>query len=87
MAAADVIDVCFYFLTGGFFRLFYSTLFHLPPLRFHPVGGCWDWTDVKDDPHVLGLPDPDPLVRGTDPDPSHFYKDVERTKIMLKIKF
>jgi hypothetical protein len=21
------------------------------------------------DPHVLGLPDPDPLVRGTDPDP------------------
>ncbi len=26
------------------------------------------------DPHVLGLPDPDPLVRGTDlyPDPSLF---------------
>jgi hypothetical protein len=22
------------------------------------------------DPHVLGLPDPDPLVRGIDPDPS-----------------
>jgi hypothetical protein len=21
------------------------------------------------DPHVLGLPDPDPLVKGTDPDP------------------
>ncbi len=24
------------------------------------------------DPHVLGIPDPDPLVRGTDPDPSLF---------------
>jgi hypothetical protein len=22
------------------------------------------------DPHVLGLPDPDPLIRGMDPDPS-----------------
>jgi hypothetical protein len=37
----------------------------------------------------LGLPDPDALVRGTDPapapdpDPSLFYKCVERTEIML----
>jgi hypothetical protein len=33
----------------------------------------------------LGLPDPDPLVRGTDldPDPSVSYKWVERTEIML----
>ncbi len=23
----------------------YSTLLHLPPLRFHCVGGCWDWTE------------------------------------------
>jgi hypothetical protein len=23
------------------------------------------------DPHVLGLQDPDPLVRGMDPDPEH----------------
>jgi hypothetical protein len=34
----------------------------------------------------LGLPDldPDPIVRGTDPDPSffHFSKCVERTEIM-----
>jgi hypothetical protein len=30
----------------------------------------------------LGLPDPDPLVRGTDPDPSLF-TGVERTEIML----
>jgi hypothetical protein len=22
----------------------YSTLLHLPPLRFHCVGGCWDRT-------------------------------------------
>ncbi len=22
----------------------YSTLFHLPPLRFHWAGECWDWT-------------------------------------------
>ncbi len=26
----------------GFFL--YSTLLHLPPLRFHCVGGCWDRT-------------------------------------------
>jgi hypothetical protein len=26
--------------TGGF----YGTLLHLPPLRFHCVGGCWDRT-------------------------------------------
>jgi hypothetical protein len=33
----------------------------------------------------LGLPDPDPLVRGTDPAPdsSLFHKGVERTEIML----
>jgi hypothetical protein len=38
----------------------------------------------------LGLTDPDPLVRGTDPapDPSFFQKCVERTEIMLdKIDF
>ncbi len=23
------------------FNVFYSTLLHLPPLRFHCVGGCW----------------------------------------------
>jgi hypothetical protein len=43
------------------------------------------------DPHVLGLPspdplvrgaDPDPLVRGADPDPSLFHKCVERTETM-----
>jgi hypothetical protein len=28
-------------LSCGFFKFFYSTLFHLPPLRFHCVGGCW----------------------------------------------
>jgi hypothetical protein len=31
----------------------------------------------------LGLPDPDPLVRGMDPDPSFSHKGVERTEIML----
>jgi hypothetical protein len=30
----------------------------------------------------LGLSDPDPLVRGTDPDPSPLHKCVERTEIM-----
>jgi hypothetical protein len=29
-----------------FFYLRYSTLLHLPPLRFHRVGGCWDRTQV-----------------------------------------
>jgi hypothetical protein len=30
----------------GFFVMYvlYSTLLHLPPLRFHCVGGCWDRT-------------------------------------------
>jgi hypothetical protein len=37
------------FLKRGFFILFifyvrYSTLLHLPPLRFHCVGGYWDQT-------------------------------------------
>ncbi len=36
-------------LTGGIFLIFfmyvlYSTLLHLPPLRFHSVGECWDRT-------------------------------------------
>jgi hypothetical protein len=26
------------------FYVRYSTLLHLPPLRFHCVGGCWDRT-------------------------------------------
>jgi hypothetical protein len=26
------------------FYVLYSTLLHLPPLRFHCVGGCWDRT-------------------------------------------
>jgi hypothetical protein len=25
-----------------YFYVRYSTLLHLPPLRFHCVGGCWD---------------------------------------------
>ncbi len=29
---------------GFFFYVLYSTLLHLPPLRFHCVGGCWDRT-------------------------------------------
>ncbi len=29
---------------GAFFILLYSTLRHLPLLRFHCVAGCWDWT-------------------------------------------
>ncbi len=36
-------------IKGNFFWFFffyarYSTLLHLPPLRFHCVGGCWDRT-------------------------------------------
>jgi hypothetical protein len=30
----------------------------------------------------LGLPDPDPLVRGADPDPSLSHKCIERAEIM-----
>ncbi len=32
----------FIFFKGGLFFVLYSTLFHLPLLRFHCVGGCWD---------------------------------------------
>ncbi len=36
------------FFKGGFFYFSfyvrYSTMFHLPPLRFHCVAGCWDQT-------------------------------------------
>jgi hypothetical protein len=32
------------FLDFFFFNVQYSTLLHLPPLRFHCVGGCWDRT-------------------------------------------
>jgi hypothetical protein len=27
-----------------FLNVLYSTLLHLPPLRYHCVGGCWDRT-------------------------------------------
>jgi hypothetical protein len=41
--------VYFLFFEGDFLRIFlfhvrHSTLFHLPPFRFHCVGGCWDRT-------------------------------------------
>jgi hypothetical protein len=29
-------------ILGFFFYVLYSTLLHLPPLRFHCVVGCWD---------------------------------------------
>jgi hypothetical protein len=32
---------CKYFF---FFYVLYSALLHLPPLKFHCVGGCWDRT-------------------------------------------
>ncbi len=28
----------------GFVYVLYSTLLHVPPLRFNSVGGCWDRT-------------------------------------------
>jgi hypothetical protein len=33
-------------LKRGFFYFYvrYTTLLHVPPLRFHCVGGCWDRT-------------------------------------------
>ena len=37
----------------GFFSVLYSTLFHLPPLRFHCVGGCWDRLHWLSDAHAL----------------------------------
>ncbi len=49
-----------------FFLLLYSTVHHLPPLRFHCVGGCWDWTqDCCDFGRWLS----DTLVARTQPRP------------------
>jgi hypothetical protein len=45
MTAPDTL--CSFFLGGGgifIFFVLYSTLLHLPPLRFHCDGGCWDRT-------------------------------------------
>ncbi len=41
---SDLPKAIWAFLTGGFsfFYARYSTLLHLPPLRFHWVGGRWD---------------------------------------------
>jgi hypothetical protein len=44
----DEVSVLRIYKTGGFFGFFYlryvlySTLLHLPPLRFQCVGGCWN---------------------------------------------
>ncbi len=34
-------------IRNTFFSLQYSTLLHLPPLRFHCVDGCWDRTQDR----------------------------------------
>ncbi len=36
-----------YIFWGGFFFVLYSTLLHLPPLRFHCADGCWDRTQDR----------------------------------------
>ncbi len=30
--------------------LLYSAMLHLPPFRFHWVGGCWDWSSLNPGP-------------------------------------
>jgi hypothetical protein len=54
------------FFYGGFFGIFtfyvrYSTLRHLPPLRFHCVGGCWDRTQGSCD-HGIGSARSHPII-------------------------
>ncbi len=39
------IDIWIFFWGGGIFS--YSTLLHLPPLRFHCSDGCWDRTQDR----------------------------------------
>ncbi len=34
--------ICYRGIIKFVFHVLYSTLLHLPPLRFHCVGGCWD---------------------------------------------
>ncbi len=36
--------LCFKYFLWGFFFVLYSTLLHLPPLKFHCADGCWDRT-------------------------------------------
>ncbi len=43
------LEFFFYIFGGDFFIFFvlYSTLLHLPPLRFHCADGCWDRTQDR----------------------------------------
>ncbi len=36
--------ICILGFFRGIFKMLCSTQLLLPPLRFHCVGGCWDWT-------------------------------------------
>jgi hypothetical protein len=56
-----ILNLINFYFEGGFFL--YATLFRMPPLRFHFVGGCWDLT--QDDCLRSSVPDPDPHVFGS----------------------
>jgi hypothetical protein len=47
-AAGDsVLRFLYFYYEEGFlwsFCVLYSAQLHLPPLRFHCVGGCWNWS-------------------------------------------
>ncbi len=40
----EIFYACTEYSTYDMSYVLYSTLLHLPPLRFHCVGGCWDRT-------------------------------------------
>ncbi len=70
------VSFCFFRGANNIFVL-YSTLLHLPPLRFHCVDGCWDRTQYlydcacSDIMHV-GVVDPDTEKIIPDPDSSGY---------------
>ncbi len=66
LCAADYTCTSNFFLRGifedfFFFYVRYSTLFHLPPLGFHCVGGCWDRTQDSYD-YDIGCQTLQPLL-------------------------
>jgi hypothetical protein len=40
-------EILYIYIFRGFFFILYSALLHLPPIRFHCAGGCWDRTQDR----------------------------------------
>ncbi len=50
---------------GRFKKVLYSTLLHLPPLRFHCVRGCLNWTQSTNLNNFMAISIPCPRVNSS----------------------